>query len=170
MADRGGLDKRRSLHPQTIVAALNEHQVAYVVVGGLAAIAHGSQRVTRDFDIVVDRRARNCRRLIAALVSLQAVIQLPGRKRFSRLSPKADPKWMAAENRFFDTAAGGVDVWNRAEGMPDWKQATASAVEVEAFGESFLVLGKDLLIRAKLAAGRAKDLADVAELTEEPAP
>lgn len=137
-----------------------------MVVGGLAAIAHGSQRLTRDFDIVIDRRRENCRRLILALVSLEAEICPPGSKRRTKLSPKADPAWMGAGNRFFDTAAGGIDVWNRAKGLPAWEEARRTAVEVEAFGHKLLVLDKDLLIRSKLAASRDKDLADVAELGE----
>ena len=49
---------------------------------------------------------------------------------------------------------------------PSWKQARATAIEIEAFGLEFLVLGKDALIKSKLAAGREKDRADVAELNE----
>ena len=160
------LDERRELDPQSIFAALEEHEVEYVVVGGIAAITHGSQRLTRDCDLIVEPSAANRRRLIAALVSLKAEIHVPGTEKRIRLSPDADPSWIGSENRFFDTRAGGIGVWNRAEGMPSWQEARSTALEVDAFGHKFLVLAKDVLIRAKLASGREKDLADVAELSD----
>jgi hypothetical protein len=160
---RKGLGDRNRVDPAAIIAALAEHDVDYVVIGGFAAIVHGARRLTQDLDLIVDRRVANCRRLIAALVSLDAEHRLRS-GRWARLSPKADPKWIAADNRFFDTAAGGLDVWNRADGVPSWKQARPRAVEAEAFGHLVPVLDKDTLIASKLAAGRDKDLADVADL------
>jgi hypothetical protein len=52
------------------------------------------------------------------------------------------------------------------DGVPDWDAARSRAIQVDAFDCSFLVLDKDTLIRSKLAAGREKDRADVAELNE----
>jgi hypothetical protein len=142
-----------------------EHEVDFVVIGGFAAIAHGSQRLTQDLDIVIDRRVANCRRLIRALVELEAEYRSSS-GRWVKVSPKADPKWVAKENRLFDTRAGGIDVFNKLDGVPTWKEARPRAVEVDAFGHRFPVLDKDTLIRSKLAAGREKDLADVADLNQ----
>jgi hypothetical protein len=158
-----GLADRKQVDPAVVVEALAEHEVDYVVIGGFAAIVHGARRLTQDLDLIVDRRVANCRRLITALVSLGAEHRLRS-GRWTRLSPKADPKWIAAENRFFDTAAGGIDVWNRMQGVPSWKEARPRAVEAQAFGHLVPVLDKDTLIASKLAAGREKDLADVADL------
>ena len=144
---------------------LARHKVDFLVIGGFAVIAHGSQRLTRDLDIVIDTRVANCRRLITALVELGAEYRLTS-GRWSKISPKADPKWIAADNRLFDTRAGGIDVMNQLEGVPSWKEARPRAAEIEAFGHDLLILDKDTLIRSKLAAGREQDLADVAELAE----
>ena len=35
-----------------LLATLNRHGVAFIVVGGAAAIAHGSARLTQDLEIV----------------------------------------------------------------------------------------------------------------------
>jgi hypothetical protein len=148
-----------------VIAVLAEHGVDFVVIGGFAVIAHGSQRLTFDLDIVIDRRVANCRRLIAALVELEAEYRSSS-GRWVKLRPNADPKWVAKGNHLFDTRAGGVDVFNKMDGVPSWKVARPRAIEVEAFGHSFPVLDKDTLIRAKLAAGREQDLADVAELNQ----
>jgi hypothetical protein len=157
------LGNRKQVDPAVVVEALAEHNVDYVVIGGFAAIVHGARRLTQDLDIIVDRRVANCRRLIAALVELGAEHRLRS-GRWAKLSAKADPKWIGAENRFFDTAAGGIDIWNRMKGVPSWKQARPRALEAEAFGQLVPVLDKDSLIASKLAAGRDKDLADVADL------
>jgi hypothetical protein len=36
-----------------IVAALNQHRVRYLVVGGLAVVAHGCLRFTADVDLML---------------------------------------------------------------------------------------------------------------------
>jgi predicted nucleotidyltransferase len=162
---RRGVATRRPVAVAEVIRVLVEHGVDFVVIGGLAAIAHGSQRLTQDLDIVIDRRVANCRRLIAALVELEAEYRSSS-GRWVRLSSKADPKWVAKENHLFDTRAGGIDIFNKLDGVPTWKEARPRAIEVEAFGNRFPVLDKDTLIRSKLAAGREKDLADVAELNQ----
>lgn len=142
---------------------LVQHHVDFIVIGGFAVIAHGSQRLTQDLDIVIDPRLANCRRLIAAFVELEAEYR-PSSGRWVKLSSKADPKWLASDNHLFETRAGGIDVFNKLAGVPRWKEARPRAIEVDAFGHKLLVLDKDTLIRSKLAAGREQDLADVAEL------
>jgi aminoglycoside-2''-adenylyltransferase len=162
---RRGVKTRRPVRLEAALGALTRHGAEFVVVGGWAVIAHGSQRLTRDLDIVVNPSAANCRRLTAALVELEAEHRLSS-GRWVKLSPKADPKWLARDNHLFETREGGIDVFNKLDGVPTWKQARPRAIEVEAFGHLILVLDKDSLIRSKLAAGRQQDLADVAELTQ----
>ena len=38
-----------------VLEALNKHEVDYVLIGGVAVILHGMQRLTRDVDIFVSR-------------------------------------------------------------------------------------------------------------------
>jgi hypothetical protein len=162
---RRGVATRRPVAVADVLGVLVEHGVDFVVIGGFAAIAHGSQRLTQDLDIVIDRGVANCRRLIGALVELEAEYRSSS-GRWVKLAPNADPKWVAKENRLFDTRAGGIDVFNKLDGVPTWKVASPRAAEVDAFGHRFPVLDKDTLIRSKLAAGREKDLADVADLNQ----
>ncbi|HEY6342659.1 MAG TPA: hypothetical protein VIY49_14290 [Bryobacteraceae bacterium] len=44
---------------QALLDALARHEVAFIVVGGAAAIAHGFSRLTQDLDIVYQRSAAN---------------------------------------------------------------------------------------------------------------
>jgi hypothetical protein len=58
--------------PYALLRALERRQVAYVVIGGLARVLHGSDEVTRDLDITPAVRSSNLDRLHAALDDLDA--------------------------------------------------------------------------------------------------
>ena len=51
----------------TLLRGLRDADVKYIVVGGLAASAHGSRRITDDLDICYDATAGNLERLSALL-------------------------------------------------------------------------------------------------------
>lgn len=55
---------------EAIVRTLNDAEVRYLVVGGLAVAAHGFGRVTFDVDLVVQLRSDNLQRAIRALQTL----------------------------------------------------------------------------------------------------
>lgn len=160
------LADRRDADPKAIVTTLNQFAVEFVAIGGVSALALGVQRITRDFDVVVEPSAENCGRVIAALVRLNAEEFHPATKRWVRVSATASPDWLLKEARFFDSDAGAVDICNAIDGVPDWEAARRGSVEITAFDQAFRVLDKDTFIRSKLAAGREQDLADVAELNE----
>lgn len=50
-----------------ICAALNAAKAAYIVIGGMAMVAHGFNRGTEDIDLLVDRTAENIQKLREAL-------------------------------------------------------------------------------------------------------
>src|SRR5262245_43586269 len=60
--------ERRSV--ETVVGSLNRANVRYLVVGGLAVVAHGFVRFTADIDLVLDPDPAALRRAIVALVGL----------------------------------------------------------------------------------------------------
>ena len=55
---------------ETILGALNRARVRYLVVGGLAVVAHGYVRFTADLDLVLDPERESLRRAIYALTAL----------------------------------------------------------------------------------------------------
>jgi len=55
---------------EAIVGALNGAKVRYLVVGGLAVIAHGYLRFTKDVDFVIQLRPDNIRRAFEAFAAL----------------------------------------------------------------------------------------------------
>lgn len=52
----------------TLLRVLDDHDVAYILVGGAAATVHGSARLTLDVDVVYQRTPDNLGRLVNALV------------------------------------------------------------------------------------------------------
>lgn len=55
---------------EAIIRALNEAQVRYLVVGGLAVVAHGYGRLTFDVDLVIGLDPDNIARAFDALASI----------------------------------------------------------------------------------------------------
>ena len=51
----------------SLVRALNEHEVAYIVIGGLALLAQGLPRATQDIDLFIEVTEDNVARLKQAL-------------------------------------------------------------------------------------------------------
>jgi hypothetical protein len=58
-------------NPAAILAALERYEVRYVLIGGLAANAHGVRRTTRDVDVIVERSRENLERLAEAARELE---------------------------------------------------------------------------------------------------
>lgn len=61
-----------SFDPRAVLAVLEQHGVAYVVIGGLARVIEGTDEVTRGVDITPSTRPENFRRLEEALGELGA--------------------------------------------------------------------------------------------------
>jgi hypothetical protein len=103
---------------------------------------------------------------LSALAGLQAEVCAPPRKRFP-LEAGADPEWLLAHDRFFDTTAGGLDVRHSPPGAPPYAELRANASREELpDGLKITVAGRKDLEAMKRATGRDKDLRDLAELHE----
>jgi hypothetical protein len=158
--------ERRSI--EAIIRSLNAEGVRYLVVGGLAVVAHGYVRLTVDVDVVLDMDEGNLRRAVAAL---------------SRLGYR--PRAPVAFEQFCDARARAT--WVREKGMTvfslfspqhemtevdlfveapfDFARAYSSAVRKEvAPGASATFASKKDLIDLKKRAGRAQDLQDIEQL------
>src|SRR5260370_37726616 len=55
---------------RTILRALNDADVRYLIVGGLAVVAHGYVRFTQDIDLVVQLERDNVLRAMNALTTI----------------------------------------------------------------------------------------------------
>ena len=58
--------------PRGLLAVLDRHRVAYIVVGAFARVVQGADEVTRGIDVVPSTQEQNLRRLDAALAEVGA--------------------------------------------------------------------------------------------------
>jgi len=155
--------------PEEIFAALHRHGVDYVAIGGIAANAHGSRRLTLDVDIIPAPDDSNYERLASALDELGAPASAVDSK-FRDLDPRDSFDLARAAILQLPTAAGDLDVFNGTIGAPPYGDLRKRAVEVEVRGTPVQIASLDDVIAMKRAAGRPQDLRDIADLTglEEP--
>lgn len=153
-----------SLGPETILAALAEHGVAFVVIGGLAAVAHGSRRMTRDIDVVVAPDDDNLAGLGRALNALRAVALVEGG---AEKAIEPGDIAMIAPGRILHTTspAGRLDVVGAPAGAAPYPELESRAITSRVGGVHVQIAGLDDLIAMKRASGRPLDLQDIADLT-----
>jgi predicted nucleotidyltransferase len=144
-----------------LLRPLVEHEVAFIVVGGVAAIAHGSARLTEDVEVVYQRSPENLNRLVSALAPY---------KPYLRGAPRGLPfVWDSTTlkrglNFTLTTTLGDLDVLGEIAGGGTFEDLLPQTIELEIFGFRCRCLNVRQLIRAKRAAGRPKDFEAIAEL------
>jgi predicted nucleotidyltransferase len=144
-----------------LLPVLERHQVPFILIGGGAAIVHGSHRVTTDVDVVYSRHPDHVARLAEALRSHQPYL---------RGAPPGLPfRWDAPTilgglNFTLTTDLGDIDFLGEVAGGGTYDQLLPSTIEIEAFGVKCRCVTLERLIQLKRAAGRAKDLEAIAEL------
>lgn len=144
-----------------LLRALVEAGVDFIVIGGMAAAAHGSAHVTVDLDIVYARTSENIDRLAAALQPLSPYLRgAPAGLPF-RFDP---PTIRAGLNFTLTTSVGDLDVLGEATGAGTYENLLPRSVVREVFGYPCRFVDLETLIRLKRAAGRPKDLERIAEL------
>lgn len=65
-------DPRAKFDPLGVLATLDRHRVAYVVIGGFGRVVRGTEEITRGIDIVPSTKPDNLQRLAKALDELGA--------------------------------------------------------------------------------------------------
>jgi len=145
----------------SLLHALVDQKVEFIIVGGVAATLHGSARVTQDLDIVYDRSPQNLRRLVAAL---------RGHRPYLRGAPPGLPFLWDEEtlrrglNFTLQTDLGNLDVLGEITGGGGYNELRPHSIEFDAFGLRLRCLDLDTLINVKRAAGRPRDFEAIAEL------
>jgi hypothetical protein len=154
----------QSFSPQEIFAVLHRHGVDYVTIGGIAANAHGSRRLTLDVDIIPAPEESNYQRLVAALDDLGVPASVVDSD-FRDLDPRDTFDLARATVLKLPTAAGDLDVLNGAPGAAPYEDLRERAIEVEVRGTPVRIVSLDDLIAMKRASRRPRDLRDIADLT-----
>jgi len=142
--------------PDEVLRVLHEHQVRFVLIGGLAATLHGAVHPTFDVDITPDDSPENLERLSTALRALDARIRVEGIAGGLRFDHDATSlASMTVLNLV--TRAGDLDVAMHPAGVRTFAEWSAHAIDLVVLGVPVRVAGLDEIIRSKQAAGREKD-------------
>lgn len=150
------------LDAERILRVLAEHEVDYVLIGGLAVQTHGHVRTTNDADLIPAPDPANLERLAAALRELDARVLNAGHE-----SATIDAGMLPRSTIWqFATRDGGIDVMHEVPGGGPYAKLSERALHVRLGDLDVPVVDLDDLIRMKLTRARPVDLADVAALTD----
>ena len=144
-----------------LIRTLSEGEVEFIVVGGAAAIGHGSSRLTSDLDIVYRRAEDNISRLVNSLAPLRPYL---------RGAPPGLPfRWddetiKKGLNFTLVTSLGAIDLLGEITGGGTFEDIRPHSITLNLHDTECLCLGIEWLIRVKRAAGRPKDFEAIAEL------
>lgn len=134
---------------QDVFRSFQQHDVRYIVIGGIASILHGVPRATFDLDILIEASLKNTRCLLNALLDA-------GLATASLTTPE---DVLANEITIFRDRVR-VDVQTSTPGI-NFLTAWEHREILEYQGQEFYILSKQDLIASKRAAGREVDLEDV---------
>jgi hypothetical protein len=143
--------------PVEICAVLDEEGVEFVVLGGFAAIIHGSPLPTEDIDVIPSREGDNLERLARALKRLGAKIRTGDEAIETNIDAafiRNMPHMLNLVTRFGDidlvfTPAGTLKVYEQ------WLERSRRAQLRD--GLIVTVASLDDIIASKVAANRPKD-------------
>jgi hypothetical protein len=141
-----------------ILELLLEHGAEFVVVGAHALAVHGAARATGDIDIFVQPSPDNAAKVCAALRAFGAPLALHGVSETDFAMPGVIYQLGLPPRR--------IDIVTRIDGVP-FEEAWSGRVVHEVDGLQVPFLGRAELQQNKRAAGRPKDLADLALLDEQ---
>ena len=137
------------------LSLLNSHRVRFVIVGAHALAAHGVPRFTGDLDVLVEPTPRNAKKVLE-------VLRVFGFGSVGVTEADLDHAGMVVR---LGQPPVGIDILTSISGVgfaAAWKNRARSVLG----GIRVNVLGRSDYVKNKKAAGRTKDLLDVALLEE----
>lgn len=142
--------------PRELIDRLTAAGVRFVLIGGLAAQAHGSPSATFDLDVVPSWDGDNLRRLETVLRDIQAIRH--GLPPDAPPMPPLDAGTLRSSSLFtLNTTFGRLDLRANPDPGLDFEVLMRSAVSGDLLGTRIHIASLDDLIAMKGAAGRPKD-------------
>lgn len=145
-----------------LLKRLLQSQIDFVLIGGYAAVVHGSSQVTQDIDICAVMTGENLARLREALKELDPK---------HRMNPSFKPSLMdypapdqTLDNFYLQTNEGVLDIIRDVRPVGTFDRIKQKAVEITLFGHPCKVISIDDLIEVKKSMVRPKDKATLEEL------
>jgi hypothetical protein len=136
------------------IKALNNNEVDYILVGGMAVILHGYVRTTGDMDVWVKRTKENYKKIVKAFHEFKMFVYDMSEENF--LSNNFDV-WM------FGVEPVKIKLMTGVKGL-EFEEAYKKSQIHDEDGLPVRYLHLNSLIDAKKAANRFKDLEDILQL------
>jgi len=158
-----------AMYYEKIFENLNNKQVQYVVVGGVACVLHGVVRLTADLDIMICLEENNITKFVTIMNELGYKPKVPV-KAEDFISAEKRKKWIKEKNMkvlsFFhpDNPVNLIDVF--IEEFIDFKTIISDAVKMKSGKTTIPVASIKNLIKLKEISGRPQDIADIRALKE----
>lgn len=152
---------------EAILRALNDANARYLIVGGLAVVAHGYPRLTVDVDIVLHLERENILKGMKALdrIGYRPLIPVKG-EQFAdeglRESWRKEKNMIVFQMMNLDRPSTRLDLFVTEPFNFDDEYAQAEWLDVAGIPSPILRL--ETLIKMKQEARRPKDLGDLGEL------
>jgi predicted nucleotidyltransferase len=148
---------------ETILKLLKNADVEFIVIGGVAMVAHGSAHVTFDIDICYRRTKENITKVCEVLAPFQ--VKLRGAPSELPLPFRFDVETVRRGLNFtLDSDLGDIDLLGEVSGIGTFEQVLPFSEIKSVDAIECRILTIEGLIRAKKAAGRKKDLTAIEEL------
>ena len=135
--------------------------VEFVVVGGYAAVLHGSSYITQDLDICIVCSPENIDHLRRLLKDLDQRRRMTAQKLSFLETPHPGTE---LKNIYLRTSLGVLDILSEVFGVGGFERLKVDAREVTLGGKTVRVMSIHDLIAGKEALGRDKDLLVAKEL------
>lgn len=135
-----------------LLSILVVHEVDFIVVGGIAAILHGSPLMTRDLDLVYSTSPENITRLLTLLAPLDTLYRDPAGRRITPTREKLE----TLRFNLLQTRLGHLDLLQEVAGRR-YSDLLESTVRFEIDDFEIRALDLAMLIETKEAANRPKD-------------
>jgi hypothetical protein len=141
-----------------LIAALDEGESRYVVIGGVAVAAHGFIRATEDLDLVPDPDQENLDTIVNVLIRHGGRLTL---NPDCELDADVRRALYQGRNVSVTTALGDVDIVQLLPGVGGYADLAARATREMVFGATVLICSREDLIAMKRARATPLDMADV---------
>ena len=148
----GNVDLGRPLRLGPMLHSFAEHRVAFVVIGSIAGLVHGSAYPTYDLDVAYAVDPENRERLLEALHGLGI------RPESGALGEQ--------QVKSFETPFGTLDILRQIPGVDSYEELWRNSGRERIAGVDVRVASLDHLIAMKRAANRVKDQLMVLEYVE----
>ncbi|MBT4792496.1 MAG: nucleotidyltransferase [Halobacteriovoraceae bacterium] len=145
-----------------LLKTLLANDIDFVLIGGFAAVVHGSTLVTQDLDICSAMSIENINKLRSVLKDLNPTHRMDRKANLSFLD---HPKSLdGLNNIYLDTDLGILDILSATEPAGNFETIKKNAIDIPLYGFTCKVISIDDLIKVKTVMNRPKDIQAVIEL------